>query len=470
MKTRIKFLYTVSAVMWLFFFTSCAEFQQNVHLEKFEGQKGYRYQDPAQTKNQDRLFIALAFSGGGTRAAALSYGVLKELSKIPIPNQAGQMILGEVDIISSVSGGSFTAAYYGLFGDRIFEDFESKFLYRNIQGELLTEVLKPWNWARLASPYFSRIDIAAELYDETIFDQSTFDSLGGAEHHPYIALNATNLATGAQFTFTQKQFDIIGSDLDSYPVARAVAASSAFPFLLAPISLVNHEAPEGYDLPVDMKLALKSKSANTRRYLWAKNRTGYHLEKEKHPYLHLMDGGLADNVGLRYFLTEYARTSGILSRRKGSIDHLVVIVVNAKTQPPEELELKKSPPGLKDVAFKTATVSMDNYTFESVEVTKSTLIRSEQARINIEKCRELLEEYCCAGDKLQPLGQQYKTHLIEINLLNIKDQELQQELLSLPTSFALETDQVNKLINAGGGLLRDSKEFNTLLQELSGVN
>ena len=47
-----------------------------------------------------------------------------------------------------------------------------------------------------------------------------------------------------------------------------------------------------------------------------------------------------------------------------------------------------------------------------------------------------------AGDKLSPLGQQFKTHLIEINLLNIEDQNLQQELLSLPTSFAMEICQV----------------------------
>ena len=46
-------------------------------------------------------------------------------------------LLDEVDTISGVSGGSFPAAYFGLYGDRIFEDFEERFLYRNVQGALL---------------------------------------------------------------------------------------------------------------------------------------------------------------------------------------------------------------------------------------------------------------------------------------------------------------------------------------------
>ena len=49
-------------------------------------------------------------------------------------------LLDEIDGISSVSGGSFTAGYYGLFGDRIFEDFESKFLKKNIQGALAVRI------------------------------------------------------------------------------------------------------------------------------------------------------------------------------------------------------------------------------------------------------------------------------------------------------------------------------------------
>src|SRR5207248_1780038 len=113
--------------------------------------------------------------GGGTRAASLSYGVLEELARTPVGLAGAQhRMLDEVDIISSVSGGSFTAAYYALWGDRIFLDFESKFLKREVQNDLLLRVLAPWNQARLASPKFSRTDLAAEYYDDLLFKGATF--------------------------------------------------------------------------------------------------------------------------------------------------------------------------------------------------------------------------------------------------------------------------------------------------------
>ena len=62
----------------------------------------------------------LSFSGGGTRAAAFSYGVLEELrrTEITVDGQRRRLI-DEVDIITGVSGGSFTALAYALHGERL---------------------------------------------------------------------------------------------------------------------------------------------------------------------------------------------------------------------------------------------------------------------------------------------------------------------------------------------------------------
>ena len=95
------------------------------------------------------LLLILTFSGGGTRAAAFSYGVLETLADTTTAINGKQgRLLDEVDAISSVSGGSFTAAYYGLFGDRIFEDFEKKFLKQDVQSELTQRILSPLSWPR----------------------------------------------------------------------------------------------------------------------------------------------------------------------------------------------------------------------------------------------------------------------------------------------------------------------------------
>lgn len=241
---RYWFLYLTLIVLTV---AACSHYPINQPLEDPSTALSYDFSRFDQPGDADETFVVLAFSGGGTRAACLSYGVLKELKNTKLPG-TDRTVLAEVDVISTVSGGSFTGAYYALFGDRIFSEFEAKFLKRNIQGELAGKVANPYNWFRLASPYFSRIDLAAELYDQTVFESASFDDLAQKATRPFLIINATNLYQGARFEFTDAQFRYLGSDIGSYPVSRAVAASSAFPFLLSPISLVNYSKPQGYEI------------------------------------------------------------------------------------------------------------------------------------------------------------------------------------------------------------------------------
>jgi len=159
------------------------------------GASGYRYANARPAAAEEELFVILAFSGGGTRAAAFSYGVLEGLQSIRYQPAAGpeRTMLDDVDVISSVSGGSFTAAAYALFGTEGFKDFEDNFLYRNIQGELVTRALT--RWPRLLRSDVSRIDLAADLYDEVVFKHATFATLleQAPKRRPYLLLNATDM-------------------------------------------------------------------------------------------------------------------------------------------------------------------------------------------------------------------------------------------------------------------------------------
>ena len=149
------------------------------------------------------LLVLVAFSGGGTRAASFSYGVLKALAATEITTENGpRSLLHEIDVISSVSGGSFTSAYYGLRGDRIFEDFEDRFLRKNVEGALIGQVFNPINWVRLLSSSYGKSDLAAKYYDKILFDKATFADLNrpGA---PLVVINSTDLATGVRFPFDQ---------------------------------------------------------------------------------------------------------------------------------------------------------------------------------------------------------------------------------------------------------------------------
>ena len=117
---------------------------------------------PTPVRSDDLSFI-MTFSGGGTRSAALSYVVLQHLRDTAITiNGKQRRLLDEVDLISSVSGGSFTSAYFGLFGEKLFQDFEEKFLKRRVQQYLSLSLFKPKTWFRLAPTLFERSDLAAE--------------------------------------------------------------------------------------------------------------------------------------------------------------------------------------------------------------------------------------------------------------------------------------------------------------------
>ena len=457
-----------SLVFALGILQACAHYPSNTPLESYKPEGGYRFDalDPG-PGNTDTIFLCLTLSGGGTRAAALAYGVLQELRDTTITaHGTSRGLLQEVDCISSVSGGSFAAAYYALFHDRVFQEFEPRFLRRDIQGELVGQVLNPVNWFRLMSPYFNRIDLTAELYDATVFEGKRYrDLIGGTR--PFIILNATNVALGSRFEFTQEQFDFLGSDLREYSLARAVAASSAFPILLNPLSLENHPSPPGYEVPASVRNAMNDAATNPRRYLWAKQLMTYQ-DKVRHPYLHLLDGGLADNIGLRAVADAYTR--GFIRRRinNGAIGTLAIIAVNARTDPPEHVDLKESPPHLATVAMKTATVSMDNFSFETIEFMRGLAGDRAQAQQDVAACQRLLDARCPGGPRLTAFPGEVRLHVIEVNFENLQDPKEREFFLGLPTSFTLNDHQVDCLITAGRRLLRASSGYQGLLAELGG--
>ena len=199
---------------------------------------GYRFETrQAQSQDSKDNLVILAFSGGGTRAAAFSYGVLEFLRRTEIvaPNGAKVRLLDSIDVITGVSGGSFTALAYGLYGDKLFDDYEQRFLKRNVQGEIISRAFSPRYWGDLSSEGWGRSELASQLYDEILFNGATFGDLNRGKG-PMILASATDISTGSRFVFNQGTFDIICSDLNAVPLSRAAAASSAVPVVLSSIT------------------------------------------------------------------------------------------------------------------------------------------------------------------------------------------------------------------------------------------
>lgn len=424
---------------------ACASYPPNAQLAKYDRSYGYRFTNVAATPQQDETFLILTFSGGGTRAAALAYGVLQELANTRI---ATGTLLDEVDAISSVSGGSFTAAAYVLAGHMPMPEFERNFLRHNVQRDLLFAALNPLHWPRLLSPHFSRIDLASEYYDERIFGQKTFADV--PRSRPYLLINSTEMDIGSRFEWTQEQLDPICTDLQPMKVARAVAASSAFPVLLTAVTLRNHQGTCGYSEPEWVANAMEDKFVNPARF-----RTAIELRAYGDPgrrFLQLMDGGVADNIGLRGPLRALSSNDPSFSvvrlMNRGRVKRVAVIVVDAEKQSNLAVDRRERTPMAIEVLGAIASAPMANYSFDTLE-----LLRQNIANWN--------RDQKDAAGGLAPV--QFYRVLISFSSLPEEERKVFDEM---PTSFALTDAQIDALLAIGPKLLRESPDFQRLVKDL----
>jgi NTE family protein len=298
----MKLATTLSMLVGLSRLAGCASRPVNPPITQTDLRTGYRFETrQAQSKNSKENLVILAFSGGGTRAAAFSYGVLEFLKRTEIvaPNGQKFRLLDSIDVITGVSGGSFTALAYGLYGEKLFDDYEQRFLKRNVQGDLISRALSPRYWGDLSSEGWGRSELAAQLYDEILFNGATFGDLNRG-NGPMILASATDISTGSRFVFQQGTFDIICSDLNAVTLSRAAAASSAVPVVLSPITIKNYGGTCNWSPPPWSKLFLGD---NPPRPAARAIRSIHNLQAYgdgiKRPYVHLVDGGVSDNVGMR---------------------------------------------------------------------------------------------------------------------------------------------------------------------------
>jgi NTE family protein len=428
------------------FAAGCAHYPATPALER-AGAPGYRVGESSRPGQSDDLLVVLAISGGGTRAAALGYGVLEELRRTVVTvNGARRRLLDEVDVISAVSGGTLPAAYYGLRGEKTFEEFGARMLYRNLERDLVMRILSPINWFRLPSGTFGKSDLFAEIYDETVFDGATFADLKRAGG-PFVIINGTDIAAGNRFSYTQDQFDAICGDLSRVTLGRAVATSTALPPLLTPITLQNRGGTCGRKAPAWQKAAeaARSESETPGRAL-LRERALQAYEDAARPYIHLFDGGLSENLGLAEVLRAFEllkvepdETVLPALRRARKV---VVIAVNALRFPVVDWDRSPEPPGSGALQDQMWSIPVDRISFEAVE-----------------QVRDQLAAWQAAG-----AGR--RGYLAQVAFDNLKDADERAYFNGVRTRLTLPKEQVDRLREVGGRLLREAPAFRRLLVDL----
>jgi NTE family protein len=453
------------AIMTLFLLvaTGCAHYPINAPLEKYDPDYGYKGKNMREPGKKVDLLLMLSFSGGGTRAAAFSYGVLEELKKTEVTLGGRKTrLIDEVDAITGVSGGSFTAAYYGLFGDRIFTDFEEKFLKKNIQGELFSRIFfNPYNWGRLFSGYFDRSDLAAEYYDKHVFEGATFGDMMKRKG-TMVFINATDMVHGTRVSFVQDTFDAICSDLSSFPVARACAASSAVPIVLTPISLRNYAGSCNYTMPEGLTKAMEERKLPNRQFDLANNILPF-LDAEKKPYLHLVDGGVADNLGLRAIIERVTLLGDAWKALQvgglPDVHKVAVIIVNAETEIDTKWDRREIIPAFAAMLDSFTSISISRYSIETVALLREMMPRWAD---------EIRRGRCAPGEVVTTPGAcgDITFYVVEVKFDALKDEAERTYFKRLPTSFSLDPDQVDKLRDVAHKILTESAEFQRLLGDL----
>jgi NTE family protein len=281
-------------------------------------------------------FVALAFSGGGSRAALLGAAVTNQLATLTYtaPDGQSRRVSDDIAAVSSVSGGSLYAGYVGIYGTgqpghtpAEFETFVQNF---DGMSYLISAALNPFTWIGLAAHNTTRIAVLENMIavalgpDGKTPSTATLASIArpGA---PTILLNASDVVSGQVFTFDKATMDDLCLSMADTPVATAVSASAAFPVAFTPVLLRNNSLSDGSQPGPAIGAAVPNACTRPAAGDWMNNvndpagpytdleefrhdvaraayrgvTNAYGLSPRRTPvFIRLADGGVVDNLGL----------------------------------------------------------------------------------------------------------------------------------------------------------------------------
>jgi predicted acylesterase/phospholipase RssA len=329
---RIFLTFAVVASVLLF---SCSTVEKGLVVYD----KPLRTIAPSAVRDDGDYFVAVAVSGGGSRAAVFSAAVMKELyEQVKLPD--GRSIIDEIDYISSVSGGSLAMAYYcmkkpdvGSSHTDLYDPFFAAYL-ADMQKNIESELTGGFIFEKISTIFRSMVVrgmLIKQTFDLLYFHGQAFDALRERQDKgscPTLIVNGTVMDTGSKFLFTTLSHDDfgrvpnslreklantglgkseyhvggdllgivtcddIGLSIEDMEISRAVAASAAVPVALGPIILKDRARSKGLD-----------------QY-----------------FLHVNDGGINDNNGITSVMQLLL---GRLDRKPGGYRGGMIIVIDS---------------------------------------------------------------------------------------------------------------------------------------------
>jgi NTE family protein len=408
--------------------------------------------------------VALAFSGGGTRAAAFADGAMHGLDRLPA--RGGGTFFDRVIFISGVSGGSVAAAYFGLKGRAALADFRERFLLRNAEEDLDTQVSLV-NIARGLEGGVNDSSRLAGWLDKNLYDHATLADLF-QPGKPVVWINASDLYNRTPFLFSPVTFQALCSDPRTYPVAQAVAASAAVPIAFVPI--VVGSFPDACNVPlphwVDRTIESHTAGAQVRAFARALKR---YRDPQQVRFVKLADGGITDNFGLSglAIAREVANQPyAPLSRDQVvRLRHVVFIVVNSGLGPRGTWAQTVQGPSGSEMLGALTDTAIDS------------AVRSgfDAFRLGVKGWEEATRKWRCSlsraeATKLGATGD-WRCSNISFDVVEISFDQLDParaaRLNQVPTRFHLPREEVDLVMQAGTDALLQHPLVRTILGKAS---
>jgi NTE family protein len=411
----------------------------------------------------DDTVIALSFSGGGTRAAAFSYGVLTALDQTPTPNRSTSL-LDRVDFVTGVSGGSVLAAYYGLKKRKALVDFKERFLLRNAEEGLTTEI----SLLTIARGLQGGINDAVQFpkwLDDNLFDHATYKSLL-FQRRPLVWINASDIYNRTPFVFGRVIFGALCSDLANYPISLAVAASAAVPVVFAPIVIQGFPGGCSVPLPDWVQRVRNREDAPPLLKLFANALERYHSGEVR--YVKLLDGGLVDNYGLAGLTIARLASDtpyGPLEPEEGvKLRRMLFLVVDAGRAPSGAWSQTVAGPSGVTLITAASDTATESGAVGSYSAFQDTINEWQQALINW-RCKLSPADRRRFG---APAAWGCKDVKFFVGRVAFDQLDPQRSLAlnKVETRFVLPPQQVDMLIDAGRDALKGNSTFRAFLGSL----
>ena len=417
------------------------------------------------TAVRDGLMVGLAFSGGGTRAAAFGFGVLKEMdaTALRLPGREPASLYNHINFVSGVSGGSVLAGYVGLRGRDALNDFREKFLLRNAEENLSTRASLV-NVGRALGGGINESGQLTGWLDDNLYHGATLGELD-RKGHPHVYIYASDIYNSEPFVFSRSSFEALCSDYDSYPLSQAVAASAAVPFVFSPI--VVESFPERCSGPLPDwvgRAAKREDSAIMKAVAQA-------LQRYRDPkvirYVKLVDGGVTDNFGVSGFVVDHEKDEtpyAPLSQEQAvSLQRALILVVNAGQSPAGDWGRKLEGPGGADLVRAVTDTMIKSSSRAAFDAFRQTfkLWRDELVRW---RCKLSLAQV----QRLRGSLKGWKCNDLHFYVGEVAFDQLgparAKELSAIPSRFRLQPAQVDKLIEAGQDALRANGQYREFLR------